>query len=146
MTELPDIPEAEFREMAGRAWDGIPAKFGARIDNVALLVEDEPDEETRTREHLSEHETLLGLYHGIPAALRGESYGVGVTLPDTITLYRIPILEEADEFMREKRFDDFRDAVEEALRETLWHEVGHYFGLHEHEVRAREKKGTNRFK
>ncbi len=137
--------ESTFRELAGRVWDAVPEKFGRSIDNVALLIQDEPSDEVRKQEHLTEHETLLGLYHGIPASERGEHYGIGVTLPDTITLYRLSLLEEANEFMHEGRFTVFAEAVEEALRETLWHEIGHYFGLHEHEVQAREKKGTNRF-
>ena len=83
---------------------------------------------------------MLGLYHGIPLTERGSEYGVGGTMPDTITLYRLPILEEASEMDRA-----FRDAVRIVVRETLWHEVGHYFGLPEHGVNEREEEGTNRF-
>jgi len=140
-----EISEKEFREIVEKEWDAVPEKFKGRIDNVALLIENEPSEEVRKREHLTMHETLLGLYHGIPESNRGGGYGVGGTLPDTITLYRLPILEEADEFFRKGPFSTFRAAVEEAVRETLWHEVGHYFGLYEEEVRTRERKGTNRF-
>ena len=144
MTPLPNVPEAAFREIAGALWDKIPEKFQKRIDNVALLIEDEPNDEVRRREHLGEHETLLGLYHGIPESERGSNYGVGVTLPDTITLYRIPLMEEAAALMEERGLNE-EEAVREAVRETLWHEVGHYFGLHEEEVRVRERSGTNRF-
>lgn len=134
-----------FRTLAGAVWDQMPEKWEQRIDNLVLLIEDEPDEEVRAREHLTEHETLLGLYHGIPESARGAAYGVGVTLPDTITLFRIPILEEAADLMHARGIQDPQAAVEEAIRETLWHEIGHYFGLHEEEVRIRERQGTNRF-
>jgi predicted Zn-dependent protease with MMP-like domain len=137
--------EEEFRTIVEHAWDTMPAKFKERIQNVALLIEDEPSEEVRKQEKLEEGETLLGLYHGIPETARGELYGVGATLPDTITLYRLPLLEEAYELIHERNLA-LDAALEEAVRETLWHEVGHYFGLDEHHVREREDDGTNRFK
>jgi predicted Zn-dependent protease with MMP-like domain len=142
---MDDVNEEEFRAIAGRAWDTVPEKFKGRIENLALLIEDEPNMETRKEEHLGEHETLLGLYHGIPESERGSEYGVGGTLPDTITLFRLPLLEEAEVLFHERSFKTFREAVEAAVKETLWHEVGHYFGLHEDQVRTRERKGTNRF-
>ncbi len=125
-------------------WSRVPEKFRGRIDNVALLIEDEPDEATRKEEALEGGDTLLGLYRGIPASERGELYGIGMTLPDTITLYRLPLLAEAER-LREARNLSYEDAVAEAVRETVWHEVGHYFGLHEHEVQGREDTGTNHF-
>ncbi len=138
------MTEAAFKELVAKAWDDVPERFKQRVDNVALLIEDEPDEAVRNEEHLGEGDTLLGLYRGIPASERGELYGVGMTLPDTITLYRLPILEEARHLMEGRKLS-YEDAVAEAVRETLWHEVGHYFGLHEHEVQDREDEGTNRF-
>ena len=140
-----DLSEDAFRVIVEDAWEHVPDTFKTRVDNVALLIEEEPDEETRTKEKLGPHETLLGLYHGIPESERGQSYGVSMTLPDTITLYRLPIFEEADAFMHEKKFDSLEDAVKEAVRETLWHELGHYFGLHEEEVRTRERQRSNRY-
>lgn len=107
----------------------IPLTFRARINNVALLLEDEPSAEVRRQEGLTDDETLLGLYHGIPLPLRGEGYGIGETLPDTITLYKKPILEEGGDNPLE---------IARVVRETIWHEFGHYLGLDEDEVRARE--------
>jgi predicted Zn-dependent protease with MMP-like domain len=107
----------------------IPEKFRSKIDNVAILLEDEPSREVRIREELDDDETLLGLYHGIPLPLRGEGYGIGATLPDTITIYKLPILDEAGDDPAE---------VARVVRETIWHEFGHYLGLDEDEVRRRE--------
>ncbi len=107
----------------------IPEKFRERIRNVALLVEDKPSEEIRRREGLAEGETLLGLYQGIPATERGDTYGVGPTLPDTITLYQLSIEEAA--------YEDGED-VRKIIAETIWHEYAHYFGMDEDEVRIRE--------
>jgi predicted Zn-dependent protease with MMP-like domain len=113
----------------------LPEKFRTKIDNVAVLLEDEPSKEVRMREGLAPNETLLGLYHGIPLSERGEYYGVGATLPDTITLYRLPILEEAGADATQ---------VPRVVAETIWHEFGHYFGLNEYEVRRRERQRSRR--
>ncbi len=100
-----------------------------KIKNVALLVEDEPSKEDREAEGLAHDETLLGLYRGIPLSARGENYGVGMTLPDTITLYQWPIEAAAAE--------DGTD-VRKVVAETIWHEFAHHFGIDEAEVRKRE--------
>lgn len=138
------MEEAEFDRIAEAEWDAMPEKYKAHVENVALLVEDEPSEDLRREEKLGPGETLLGHYHGIPNTERGAGYGVGGTLPDTITLYRLPLLMEA-EYFTEHEGGEFRDNVVRAVRETLWHEIGHYFGLDEHPIRDREAEGTNRF-
>ncbi len=121
----------EFEKLVEEGFLLIPEKFRARIRNVALLVEDEPPEEIRRKEGLDEGETLLGLYQGIPNTARGDTYGVGPTLPDTITLYQFPIEEAA----REDSLD-----VRTVIAETIWHEYAHYFGMEEDEVRFREEQ------
>jgi len=134
------MSEQEFEQIANAEWERMPDRFKQKIINLALLIEDDVSDLVREEEGLGEGESLLGLYHGIPLTERGSEYGVGGTLPDTITLYRLPILEEASEMDRA-----FRDAVRIVVRETLWHEVGHYFGLPEHGVNEREEERTNRF-
>ncbi len=121
----------EFEKIAAEGYEKLPEWVRLKIRNVALLVEDEPSPEDREAEGLGDDETLLGLYKGIPLSERGEEYGVGMTLPDTITLYQIPIEEAAAE--------DKRD-VREVVAETIWHEFAHHFGMDEHEVRGREQK------
>ena len=137
------MDETTFGEHATRMWEGVPEHFKKRIKNVALLIEDVPSDAIREAEGLLEGDTLLGLYQGVPNTLRGEGYGIGMTLPDTITLYRLPIVEEAEENRRES--ETIEEAVLRVARETLWHEVGHYFGLSEEEIHAREEEGTNVF-
>lgn len=116
-------------EMVERGVVALPEKFRSKIANVAILLEDEPSAQVRHDEELGDDETLLGLYHGIPLSERGDWYGVGETLPDTITLYKSPILSEAGEDPEE---------IQRVVTETIWHEFGHYFGLDEYEVRKRE--------
>jgi predicted Zn-dependent protease with MMP-like domain len=114
--------------------DGLSAideKYREKIRNVAILLEDEPNADVRKREGLMPDETLLGLYQAIPLSARGEGYGIGETVPDTITLYMTPICEEAEATDGD---------VARVVRETLWHEFGHYFGLDEPEVERREQQ------
>ena len=120
----------EFEKTVAEEFErAIPEKFREHIRNVAFLIEDEPSHEVRVREGLQEGETLLGYYHGVPTPARGDWYGMGTTMPDTITLYRLPILKVAEE-------DNL--PVGQVVRETIWHEVAHHFGMDEHEVRRRE--------
>lgn len=121
----------EFEELVAEGHERLPAWVREKIENVALLVEDEPSEEDRKAEGLADDETLLGLYKGIPLSARGEYYGVGPTMPDTITLYQKPIEEAAAE--------DGRD-VRDVVAETIWHEFAHHFGIDEQEVREREER------
>ena len=125
----------------------VPEKFHALLKNVAFLAEQEPSEDVRRQEGLGEGETLLGLYHGIPHTARGDYYGVGGTLPDTITLYQGPIEEEAAEIEHSNNLKNVGVSHEECLRkvvrETIWHEVAHYLGYDEEQVRGRENKRDN---
>ena len=121
----------DFEKLIEEGFLLLPEKFRARIKNVALLVEDEPSEEVREQEGLSGDETLLGLYQGIPATARGDTYGMGPTLPDTITLYQLPIEEAA--------YED-GDDIRKVIAETIWHEYAHYFGMDEDEVQLREEE------
>ncbi len=137
----------EFERLVGTTWDAMPSRFKQRVENVALLLEDSPSDTLRDQEGLAPDETLLGLYHGVPAIERGEGYGIGATLPDTITLFRVPLIEEAERLLAERsELATYEAALAEAIRETLWHEVGHYFGLSEKEIDDREQEGTNEFR
>ncbi len=121
----------EFEQLVREGVERLPAWVREKIKNVALIAEDEPSPSVRKQEKLGPGETLLGLYHGIPLSERGENYGVGMTLPDTITLYKNPIEKAA----REDAMD-----VREVVADTIWHEFAHHFGMGEHEVRSREQK------
>lgn len=115
----------EFEKMVSAALVRVPGRFAQKIKNVAVLVEEG-----------SGDGEMLGLYQGIPQTERGDAYGVGMTLPDTITLYMIPILKEAEESGL---------PVEQVIKDTVWHEVAHYFGMDEPAVHEREDEGSNRY-
>ncbi len=132
------MTEEQFEQLVAEEFpNAIPENFRDKIRNVAFLIEQQPSQEVRKQEGLGPHETLLGLYHGLPNTVRGDIYGVGNTLPDTITLYMLPILQEAT------LFGGTEDAARKVIRDTIWHEVGHYFGMDEHTVRRRESERQN---
>lgn len=114
--EFEQLIEEEFPK-------AVPQKFHHLLKNVAFLVDDEaPDRD------------LLGLYHGISHVERGDYYGVGGTLPDTITLYQKTIEEHAAHTGL---------PISQVVRETIWHEVAHYLGYDEDQVRGREDERGN---
>ena|SRR3989344_4808094 len=119
-----------FEKLVAEGFDAIPEKFRARIKNVVLMVEDEPSAEVRKQEGLGANETLLGLYTGWPLSERGDHYGVGTTMPDTILIFQKPI--EAAAGANQER-------LREIVAQTVWHEIAHHFGFNEAEVRVRER-------
>ena len=100
-----------FEDHVRAALDELPPNIADALRNVAVVIEDEnPDDPD-----------LLGLYHGIPLPERGDMAG---TLPDKISIYRIPL---------EESFPDPQELREE-IRITVLHELGHYFGLDEDRI------------
>jgi predicted Zn-dependent protease with MMP-like domain len=103
-----DVSPQDFDQLVADALDEIPAELAALMSNVVLLVQDDPP---------ADAPDLLGLYEGTPLTERGSTYG-GV-LPDSITIYRHPIL----------RLCESRDDVREEVLVTVVHEVAHHFGI-----------------
>lgn len=119
----------EFEEIVAKAYDRLPAWIKEKMKNVAITTEDFVDTETVYDMGLDSHMDLLGLYRGVPQTER--TVAAGFELPDTITLYRLSILEEAG---------DSGKPIEDVVFETLWHEIAHHFGLTEEDVEKREKE------
>lgn len=97
-----------FEQLVDEAMGGLPAWVHERLDNVAVIVEEEPPEDDPD---------LLGLYEGVPLTDRGADY-FGV-LPDRIRLFRRAIEEEAED----------EEDVTRVVQETVIHEVAHFFGI-----------------
>ncbi len=135
------MKRSDFERLIADGYERLPEWVRSKIQNVALLIEEWPSEEVRMREGLRQDETLLGYYQGVPLSERGELYGVGGTLPDTITIFQMPILELADdECGPDAAYEHFEERVREIVAETIWHEFAHHFGMDEDEVRERERK------
>jgi predicted Zn-dependent protease with MMP-like domain len=118
----------EFSALVDEALMEIPARFRAAMENVAVVVEDEPPLHVLEDLDIEPGGTLFGLYHGTPLTERG--WGYGNTLPDRISIYQRPI-EEACE-------DD--EEIRDCVAETVIHEFGHYFGMSEEEIEEIEEK------
>lgn len=103
-----DVSKAEFEDAVGDALDGIPAELMAVVENVVVLVEDEPP---------TDDPDLLGLYEGTPMTERDHAWA-GV-LPDRITIFRGPL----------SRMCATREELVEEIGVTVVHEVAHYFGI-----------------
>ena len=129
------MTQKEFEKCVRDGFMELPEWVRKKVNNVALLVEDEPSAALLRQEGLKPDETLLGYYHGIPLARRGSGYGIGATLPDTITLYRIPIEDAGGG-------DSAR--IRRIVAGTVWHEIGHYLGFDEHAIRKAEKNRRRR--
>jgi predicted Zn-dependent protease with MMP-like domain len=113
----------EFERVVARALDGLPAEAAAFLDNVAVVVEDEPTVEDLVEAGLDpETDTLFGIYQGLALTERGGSYGN--ILPDRIVIYRRPLLEECED----------RNELIREIQDTVVHEIGHYFGLDEDDL------------
>ena len=118
-----------FSRLVEDALEEIPDRFRAAMQNVALIVEDEPSPELLNDLGMEDDETLLGLYHGTPLPERSWDYGNA--LPDRISIYQRPIEEECG---------DDEDEIRACIAETVIHEFGHYFGLSEDEIQEIEEK------
>jgi predicted Zn-dependent protease with MMP-like domain len=107
----------EFETLVERALRTLPRRFKDKISNVAIVVEDWADEETLEQVGIEPPDTLYGLYRGIDLTRRDTSYGN--VLPDTIHIYQGPIEEDCGD----------AEEMAELVRDTVIHEIGHYFGL-----------------
>jgi len=110
------ISDEHFQELIDRAFDSLPKTHRDNVKNVAILFADVPSLEQRHELQLRHDQTLLGLYQGIPLSQR---QGQQTTLPDRITLFKLPLLSQAHN----------EHELQEAIRHTLWHEIAHYYGL-----------------
>lgn len=107
----------EFDRLVEECMDVIPPHFRARLRNLVFVVEPEPAEPG-----------LLGLYEGAPLIVR--SVADPIRSPDRITIYQGP----------HERLARSAADLRRLVRETIWHEVAHYFGLEEREVLAAERR------
>lgn len=120
------MEKKQFEELVEKAFLALPETFRNKVDNVQITVEDYPSSEQLERAHVQSYRDLLGLYEGIPLERRGTSYGMYPTMPDRISLFQ----KNIESVCRSEK------EIEEKILEVLIHEIGHYFGMDEDEIRA----------
>jgi predicted Zn-dependent protease with MMP-like domain len=119
-----DLSRAEFERVVSEALDSLPKRFADMVENVIITVEEEPNDDDLAsfeQDGDEEPDELLGIYRGV--ALTERTHDMPL-MPDEIAIFRGPINRVA----RSRR-----EAVEE-VRETVIHELGHYFGLDDEEM------------
>jgi predicted Zn-dependent protease with MMP-like domain len=122
----------EFDELVQGAYGRIPSQFRKRLQNVAMLVEAEPSPAQLAEAGVGPGGTLLGLYQGRPLPQRSvfESFA----MPDRITIFQGP----------HERLAHSEAQLKQMVEDTVWHEVAHYFGMDERQVRAAERRRASR--
>jgi predicted Zn-dependent protease with MMP-like domain len=119
------VPPEEFEALVEQALEQLPDEFKAALENVAVMIEEEPSEDDLEGVGIDpddpERDELFGLYQGVPLPERDSFYSA---LPDRVLIYRGPILRECTS----------RREVLREVRETVQHELGHYFGMEEDEL------------
>ena len=107
----------QFEAVVERALRRLPRAFKERLANIAVVVEEWADDETLEEMGIEPPDTLYGLYRGVDLTHRDSTYGN--VLPDTVTIYQGPIEEDCET----------EEEMAEVIRDTVVHEIGHYFGL-----------------
>jgi predicted Zn-dependent protease with MMP-like domain len=120
------LERKRFDKLIERVVAALPAPIRGLLDETPLIVEDLPDPQVAQELGLSDDEILCGLHSGTPLTQR--SFGEGHDHPEVIHLYREGVLEEAG------GWEAGDAAVEEEIRVTILHEIGHHFGLEEDDL------------
>ncbi len=126
------MSRGEFEKLVNAGIAAVPQKFLDLLNNVAIVIEDEPTPRQKVELGLRHDWSLFGLYEGVPQTARGANYTA--VLPDKITIFQKPIEEASADA------EDMKNRV----RNTVWHEIAHHFGMDERAVRLAEEKRRKR--
>ena len=122
------MDSAAFDRLVAAAYERIPPRFRRRMKNIAVMMEQEPSQAQLARNRVPSGGTLLGLYEGRPLPAR--SVFEPFAMPDRIIIFQGP----------HERLARGPEHLAQLVEDTLWHEVAHYFGMNEAQVRAAERR------
>ena len=122
------VSEEEFEGLVAEAINSLPENFKEKMENIAIAIEDLPSHELLIEMKIKSPYGLLGLYRGVPYPRRGIWYRN--VLPDKIIIFKKSI---------EVRCRN-REDIKESVRRVVIHEIGHYFGLNEADLRKIERE------
>jgi predicted Zn-dependent protease with MMP-like domain len=120
------MERSDFEKLVEEGIGMISEEFLAKLENVAIVVEDRPTREQLRKAKIGKNHLLLGLYEGVPQTKRGPHYGM--VLPDKITIFQKSIESVAGT----------KKEIKEQIKNTVWHEIAHHFGSSEESVRRAE--------
>lgn len=112
-----------FEILVGEALESLPAQIGGWLDNVAIVVAEQPTPQQLATGRLGPRDLLFGLYVGVPKTRRGVTYGE--SLPDKIVIFQRPI----------EMVCQTPQQIRDQVRRTVLHEIGHHFGMDEAQLR-----------
>ena len=121
-TARPRSRHRPFDELVAIALDSIPEPFASALDEVAVVIADEPTADQRHENEVGPDETLYGLYEGVPRTEWGADWA---SIPNRITLFRLPLEED---------FADPDDLADEVWV-TVVHELAHHLGIDDDRLR-----------
>ncbi len=111
-----------FERLVEDALAGLPDKFQTKLSNIAVIVESRPPRSRQRKENPHGRGLLLGIFQGVPLTQKSV---FSATPPDRIVLYQ----ENIEAICRSD------EEIKEQVRLTVLHEIGHYFGLDEEQLR-----------
>lgn len=113
----------DFKDIVIEALEELPDFFKEKIENLSVVVEDEPAPDQIEESGIDEKDILLGLYEGVPLLERNQFYGN--VLPDKITLFKKNI----------ERVCDTQEQMKKEIIHTVQHEIAHHFGISDAELK-----------
>jgi predicted Zn-dependent protease with MMP-like domain len=119
------MDRSSFEILVQNSLQKLPRRFKKKLANISVVVEDLPSQELLNEMGIK-HGSLFGLYQGVPLTQRGWNYGN--MLPDRIVIYQRTIESVATS----------PEAIEKIVQDTVIHEIGHYFGFSDKELREME--------
>ncbi len=124
------VSREEFEELVREAVEALPPRLEQYMENVVIVVEDEPSRNLLKENNVPAGKTLFGHYRGVPRSERGKRGNYGFVPPDKITIFQQPIQLNARN----------REELKNIVSETVWHEIAHHFGMDEERVRRMERE------
>ena len=121
----------KFEKLVNEGIKAIPERFLEKLDNVDIVIEDEPTPYQLRKLRARKSLIIFGLYEGVPQTKRGH---YGQVLPDKITIFKKPI----------ERIARSESEIKEIVKNTVWHEIAHHFGIDEKRVREAELRKRNK--
>jgi predicted Zn-dependent protease with MMP-like domain len=122
------MDDTEFSQLVAEGLDAVPEEYGKAMQNVAVVIADEPTPEQRQKLRLHSRTLLFGLYEGIPRTKRSN---YTLVAPDKITIFKNPIILACG---------NDKQLIKKMVADTVWHEIGHHFGIGEADIRSRQAK------
>lgn len=117
----------KFEKLVNEGIKAIPEKILKKLENVDIVIEDEPTAYQSRKIKIKRGSILFGLYEGIP---QNKRWHYGQALPDKITIFKKAI----------ENYAHSEEEIKEIVMNTVWHEIAHHFGMNEEMVRESERK------